>query len=352
MKISRVIIQKMSLNTARDNVLVATTLFCLLILAIPPPTADTVHLSTDLRKGELSPAGLPTYMKYKEALLVPVRNQGQCASCWSFAVVDMMADTLNLRSGGAWKGQLLSTQYLLDCSEHSGCDIGGAPEEVYDIPQTTVSGVPLESALPYTEEQGQCTAAAMSAGGLRIRTVPGTALDLCVDPDSVPFYQRSRVIAENVRNMKRALLKYGPIVGTVLVYEDLYDYDAKAVYTVTPGSPVVGWHAVEIVGWCDENVNWKEPGFDCAYWVVRSSYGVHFAVPPGVEFGFFYIKMGCNEAKVESRASVCSIEVPEYLQHAVETTDPFDCYYESYSAYVSDPERNNFVEAVEAAHGR
>ena len=340
----------MSATAARDSALVSITLFCLLVLAIPPPTAHTVRLSTDLRKGELSDAGLPTYFKYKESLLVPVRNQGQCASCWSFATVDMIADTLNLRSGGAWKRQLLSAQYLLDCSVNSGCDIGGAPEEVYDIPQTTEIGVPLDKDMPYTEKEGVCSSTIPS--GIRVRTVPGTAIDLCVDPDSVPFYQRARVIAENIRNMKRALLKYGPIVGTVLVHEDLYDYDAQAVYTVTPKSPVIGWHAVEIVGWCDEAVNWKEPGFDCAYWVVRSSYGVHFAVPPGVDFGFFYIKMGCNESKVESRASICEVQIPEHLQDAVDNFDPFDSYYESYRAYVSDPERNNFVEAVEAAHGR
>lgn len=278
---------------------------------------------------------LPVYFKWKESLLVPARSQKGCAACWSFSVVDMMADTLNLRSGGAWKRQPLSAQYLLSCSfAHQGCGVGGSPEDVYNLPQMTQLGVPLDRDMPYQMKVGACTR--LPTNLLRIQTVAGSAIDLCTDPALVLPGFRAAAIRRNVTNMKRALLTYGPILGTLRVNADLYQYTGDSVYHLDTASPFVGMHAICIVGWCDAGCSphagehFQEP-----YWVIRSSWGTRWG-----KRGFGYVRMGSNEADIESRASVCQVQVPHFLQaaiaaHSIEQS----AFFCTQGGCSSDPER-------------
>ena len=278
---------------------------------------------------------LPAYFKWKESLLVPVRSQKGCAACWSFSVVDMMADTLNLRSGGAWGRRLLSSQYLLSCSfGHQGCSVGGSPEDVYNLPQMTQLGVPLESAMPYQHKVGACVK--LPASALRIQTVPDTGVDLCRDPALVPVPGLKQLaISSNVQNMKRALLAYGPILGTLRVHMDIYEYTGDRVYEQDRSSPFVGMHAICIVGWADARASPLGDGFDLPYWVVRSSWGSEWGLN-----GLGYVRMGCNEAEIESRASVCQVRVPEDLQAAVAQHDIRESAFWCHKGDCSyDPER-------------
>jgi hypothetical protein len=303
-----------------------------------------------LHLGAASPhsADTLTYMKWKESVLVPVRSQRQCTSCWSFSIVDMLADKLQILSGGEWGRKHLSVQYLLSCWHgHSGCGIGASPEDVYDLPQLTEDGVPLETEFPYTaSDKTPCREIASDA--IRIRAIKGTYRDLCQDPATIVFGNKWKVIEDNIRRMKEALLK-GPIVGTLRVHKDLYDYRSDGVYKLTPGSPFVGYHCVEICGWCNKGVNWKEDGFSEGYWIIRSSWSLGWPTSK-VPHGFCYVRMGFNEVDVESRASVCDVEIPEFLKAAVAKTDPFDSAYLDYDSYVDDPEREAYLGAVEEAY--
>jgi hypothetical protein len=173
--------------------------------------------------------------------------------------------------------------------------------------------------------------------------VHGSAQHLCVDPALHPQNKRA-VIDANIIRMKTAITK-SPIVGTLKVHKDLYSYDGKSVYTVDPNSPVVGWHAIEIVGWCDERINFAEPEFDSAYWIIRSSWGEGWGAK-GMKYGFAYIRMGDNTAEIESRASVCDVVIPDFLRDAVASTDISTMCYTSYTDYVNDPERDNFVGTI------
>ncbi|KAG5183126.1 putative cysteine protease [Tribonema minus] len=295
-------------------------------------------------------APLPSYLKYKEKFLMPVRDQRCCAACWSFSVADMMADTLNAQTAGAFGKRPLSAQYLLSCSSaHRGCEVGGSPEDVYDLPQLTDAGCPLDADLPYEGKETPCRP--LPPDVLRVRTVPNTAVSLCDDPDRALPGTRAATIRRNVRNMKRALLQYGPIVGTLRVTGDLYAYRGDGIFRGDPASKFYGYHAVEIVGWCDENVNWAEPGFDGAYWIVRSSWGFDWGVPKGMRYGWAYVTMGENCADIESRASVCRVEFPMALEEVRRRTPTSAARYESYEHYVDDPERENFIGGLKTALG-
>merc|ERR1712121_449 len=84
----------------------------------------------------------------------PIRNQGQCGSCWAFSAVCALE--------GAWKinkGSLpdASEQQLVSCDPSShGCN-GGWPSRVYDyIRGQGSNGIDTESSYPYTASDSSC----------------------------------------------------------------------------------------------------------------------------------------------------------------------------------------------------
>lgn len=197
------------------------------VIKISPEKSIMLHANT-----------LPTYFKAKEHMLMPVRNQLNCASCWAFSVAEVLGDTISLACGGTWK-EYLAPQYLLSCTDvHYGCKLGGSPEDIYDLPQMTVDGMPLEKDMPYTHSVTTCPA--VPAGVLRIRTIPNTAIDICVDPATALPGFRQKIIDQNILNMKRALIEYGPICATLRITKELYQYSGNSIFVDNPHSPTLG----------------------------------------------------------------------------------------------------------------
>jgi C1A family cysteine protease len=94
--------------------------------------------------------------------VTPVKNQGQCGSCWDFAGTGTI-ETFNFVK----TGQLinLSEQQVLDCSKGGSCG-GGMPEQAMDW--GCRQGLCLTSEYPYTARQGtckQCAAKSAKCGG-------------------------------------------------------------------------------------------------------------------------------------------------------------------------------------------
>jgi len=202
---------------------------------------------------------LPSYFKYKEHMLTDTRDQGMCNSCWSFGLTSAIADTLAVRSGGAWT-HLLSPQFLLSCSSASGhtCEVGASPELVYTDPIVLSQGIPLERDFPYAEGGGGAVVPCQyNTSGLRVYLVPGTGLSLCREPKT------QQEIDQNILNMKHALMTYGPIIGTLKITPALINYDPvhHGVFQEPLDSPSLGEHCIEIIGFCDSNVNTHEPEF-------------------------------------------------------------------------------------------
>lgn len=293
---------------------------------------------------------LPRYFKYKESLLVPVRSQGKCASCWAFAIADMLGDRVSLYTGGK-RRENLSVQEMLACFMPSQfhCRRGGIPEVAYWYP--IVYGLVTESEYPYAQERDTNIADCQSRNGVsflsywserrnedyphRIFGKPASNRNLC---DSKTFIKS--VLEQNIINMKTEIWLNGPIVGTLMVYDDLYKYDAESVYTVGPKAKFRGGHAIEIFGWCDEGQNTEEEGFQGAYWICRNSWGKRWPRRMEDKYGWFYVRMGTDEAGIESRASSC---LPWYTREMQrQRVGREKTAYQSYDAYVNDPERKNF----------
>lgn len=92
----------------------------------------------------------------KKGVLTPVKNQGACGSCWTFASVETLESRWAQKTGEL---QELSEQFVLDCVANpqqcggtGGC-MGGTAKLVYDG-LGSLGGIPSEWTYPYLSGSG------------------------------------------------------------------------------------------------------------------------------------------------------------------------------------------------------
>lgn len=257
---------------------------------------------------ELEPKNIPSFFVYKQNKLSPVRDQGSCGSCWAFTVTSVLSDRLTSFTGGDFNKNL-SSQQLLQCYDFpNGCK-GENPEDVFIWLSKNKFKLTLTENIPYInknniEIDGHCKNV---HEGIMVKNDSVRSLVKYIEENNY----NSEILKQNVMNMKKELIKYGPFFGTIKAYKDLFTHKGNKVYIPKNKTPI-GGHAVEIVGFCDQGID-KRSGFETGYWIVKNCWGKNWPKLPLIP-GYFCIQMGTNCCGIESRCVVADADVSDKIR--------------------------------------
>ncbi|XP_001630185.2 cathepsin B-like cysteine proteinase 4 isoform X1 [Nematostella vectensis] len=203
----------------------------------------------------------------------PIRNQGQCGSCWAFGASEVLSDRFAIAS----KNQIyvtLSAQQLVDCDlDNSGCS-GGWPINAWNYMVKT--GLLTEQCYgPYYAKQYTCR---LTANTTDCPWQPGV---------KARFYHAKsayKLPAKNVEAIQTDIMNNGPVEADFTIFQDFYAY-RSGIYVHATGKQL-GGHAIKILGWgTEDNVD---------YWLCANSWGANWGIQ-----GYFKIRRGTDECGIE-----------------------------------------------------
>lgn len=289
---------------------------------------------------------LPKYMKFRENLLTAVVNQEVCSSCWAISVCHVISDRISLLTGGKIM-RPLSYQELISCfavQGNKGCEVGGSPEAAFHW--GVKKGFALESDYPYVQQKTTQIAPCdkRKQQGPRTFVQRGSIKSLCEDPyrykkGSAKYLQ---TIKNNMKRMKTELYLHGSICCTIFVYKSMYNFSGLKIYEgPEKGDEYVGGHAAVIFGYSEE-VNGVEKDFDGDMYFIRNSWSSSWPIRNPSSKGLFYMRAGKNCCGIESRASAAQPVITDEIRANMVDSVRSSAIL-SYSDYVNDPKRNNFV---------
>jgi len=170
----------------------------------------------------------------------PIRNQGQCGSCWAFGTVAAIEASIAVFDK---KIVNLSEQFALDCSGKGTCGGGYWAYNVFVNP-----GGALEQSYPYTAYDGSCKSKSVD------------------HPYKIESYHG--IVDHDIDALKGAIHQYGGVGVTMAVCGSFPGYGG-GVYDSNECNFYGSNHIVALVGWDDTVQHKKGKGV----WIVRNSWG-------------------------------------------------------------------------------
>ncbi|CAM8954384.1 unnamed protein product [Rhodiola kirilowii] len=217
---------------------------------------------------------LPKNVDWREqGAVTPVKNQGECGSCWAFSAVAAIEGINKIKNGNLVS---LSEQALVDCDVHSdnqGCD-GGFMEQAFEF-IINKGGLPTESSYPYAAKQNKCHKKKAAKHAVSISGF--------------------EIVPKNDEKSLKAAVAHQPVSVGIDADGYLFQLYSKGIFDGVCGSQLN--HGVTVVGYGEENRNGEK------YWIVKNSWGTGWG-----ESG--YIKM---KRDVNTTQGLCGIAMlPSY----------------------------------------
>merc|ERR1711988_264736 len=175
--------------------------------------------------------------------VTPVKNQGQCGSCWAFSTTGSVEGAYQIATG---KLLSFSEQELVDCAGsygNQGCN-GGLMDDGFKYIEAR--GDALESAYSYTGKTGTCSTSKQS--------------DAAIKPGKVTSF--NDVTTDSEPQMMAAVSK-GPVSVAIEADQSGFQFYKSGVFSGACGSQLD--HGVLVVGYGTDG------GKD--YWKVKNSWG-------------------------------------------------------------------------------
>jgi len=168
--------------------------------------------------------------------VTPVKDQGQCGSCWAVSATEAI-ESYNFLNGG--KLVELSPQQITSCDKvDEGCD-GGDSETAYDYVMKA-GGIETATAYPYTSGKGKSGSCQFDKAKVALDITGYTMVEKGAD------------------NLERAL-NNGPV--SVCLAAMSFQFYFGGVLRLCPGQMD---HCVQAVGYTQD------------YWIVRNSWGTRW----------------------------------------------------------------------------
>lgn len=206
----------------------------------------------------------------RDGIVSPVKNQGQCGSCWTFASTETV-ESLYARKTGQLN--VLSEQMILNCVPNpqecggtGGCQ-GGTAELAYDTMAKNGTGLPSEWTMPYISYFGN--------------NYPCT-YDASKSPIVAKVTGYHKLPSNTYTDLMAAVSEIGPIAISVEAIK-WRNYESGVFDGCNQTNPDID-HAVQLVGYGSDF-----GGSD--YWLVRNSWS-----PAWGDKGYIKIKRTSDEA--------------------------------------------------------
>merc|ERR1719379_1612012 len=176
----------------------------------------------------------------QKGAVTPIKNQGQCGSCWAFSTTGSVEGAYQIATG---KLLSFSEQELVDCAGsygNQGCN-GGLMDNGFKYIEA--KGDVLESTYPYTAKTGTCTTSKT--------TNPAVKVTGYTD------------VPQNNEAQLKAAVEKQPVSVAIEADQSGFQFYKSGVFSGTCGTKLD--HGVLVVGYGTED------GKD--YWKVKNSWG-------------------------------------------------------------------------------